>query len=110
MTAKAPKAKQPTRPRGKPAHQPTAQTIATVRAMVGVGYPHVVIARNIGISDVTLRLHYREVIDHAVEQMCAMVFANLHKISTTKNDNAGVQAGRYILACRAGWKETSRRL
>jgi hypothetical protein len=61
------KAKRPQRKRGKPMHVPTAQTIATVRAMCGVGYPQVVIARNIGISDVTLRAHYREVIDNAVE-------------------------------------------
>jgi hypothetical protein len=61
------KAKRPQRKRGKPMHVPTAQMIATVRAMCGVGYPQVVIARNIGISDVTLRAHYREVIDNAVE-------------------------------------------
>jgi len=109
MRAKAAtKAKRPQRKRGKPAHVPTAQTVATVKAMCSCGYSHAVIARCVGISDVTLRLHYRRELDHAVEAACAHVFANLLKIATTKDDNAGVQAARYILNCRAGWRETSR--
>jgi hypothetical protein len=39
--------------------------------------------------------------------MCARVFVNLVRTATTKNDNAGVQAGKFILSCRAGWRETS---
>jgi len=65
-------------------------------------------ARHIGVSEPTLRLYYRELIDNAVESACAHVFANLLKTATTKNDAAGVLAAKFILACRAGWKETSR--
>jgi hypothetical protein len=102
LKAKA-KAKQTQRKRGKPA------PLATVRAMAGVGYSQAVIARHIGVSEPTLRAHYRELLDNATESMCAMVYANLCKTATTKNDNAGVQAAKYILGCRApGWAERSR--
>jgi len=97
------------RKRGKPAHVPTHQSLGTVRAMAGVGYSQAVIARHIGVSEPTLRAHYRELLDNATESMCAMVYANLCKTATTKNDNAGVQAAKYILGCRApGSAERSR--
>lgn len=79
--------------------------MATVKAMSCAGYSQAVIARHIGVSEPTLRSHYRALLDNATETMCALVFANLCKTATTKNDHAGVQAARYILSCRANWRE-----
>ena len=103
MKAKA----KPKRNRGQQPHVPTVQTEATVKAMAGIGYSQGVIARHIGVSEPPLRAHYRQLLDNACEHMCALVLANLVKTATTKNDNAGVQAAKFILSCRAGWKETT---
>jgi len=82
---------------GQQPHIPTPQTLATVRAMSGVGYSQAVIARHIGISEPTLRLYYREEIDNATESMCARVFVNLVKAATTRTDMAAQQRN----VCRA---------
>jgi hypothetical protein len=93
--------------RGGPQHQPTQASLATVRAMAGVGYSQSVIAQRIGISEPTLRAHYREALDHSIQDVCSRVFANLVRTASTKNDAAGVLAAKFILSCRAGWKERS---
>jgi hypothetical protein len=94
---------------GQQPHEPTRESLATVKAMAGVGYSQMVIARHIGISEPTLRVHYRELLDNATESICALVFANLVKTATTKNDNASVQAAKVILAVRApAWVERTK--
>jgi hypothetical protein len=76
--------------------------------MAGVGYSQAVIARRINISEPTLRKVYREALDESVVDVCSRVFVNLVRAATTRTDQAGVNAARFILCCRAGWKETSR--
>jgi hypothetical protein len=105
---KAKTKRKPKRNPGQQPHVPTIQTKATVRAMAGVGYSQRVIARHIGVSEPTLRLYHRELIENSIESACAHVFANLVKTATTKNDAAGVLAAKFILSVRAGWKESSR--
>jgi hypothetical protein len=108
MKAKSKAPPQPKRHRGAPPHVPTHQTLATVKAMAGAGYSQAVIARHVGIAADTLRLHYREELDNSTERTCTNVFVNLVRIATTGRDNAAVQAGKFILSVRAGWKEASK--
>ena len=54
----------------------------------------------------TLRKCYRDALDHATIHLCARVARHLGKIAT--RGSAAVSARRYILGCKANWKDTSR--
>jgi hypothetical protein len=56
----------------------------------------------------TLRKCYRDVLDNGTIMLCARVARNLGKIASTGRGPAAGSAARYILGCKAGWKDTSR--
>jgi hypothetical protein len=71
------------------------------------GVPQVDIARAMQLDPKTLRKFYRESLDHGTIILCARVARNLGKIATTGRGAAAVSACRYILGCRANWKDTA---
>ncbi len=89
-------------------YAPTSQTQAMVVAMAVNGVPQADNAKAVGIDAKTLRKFYRDALDYATERLCARVTHNLGRIAATGNGSADVNACRYILSCKAGWKDTSR--
>lgn len=85
-------------------HKPTDEQRRTVQAMAGFGIPQDDIARVIGISSPTLRLHYREELDKGVTIANTAVAQNLYAKATGKGRES-VTAGIFWLKCRAGWSE-----
>jgi len=52
---------------GRPPHEPTDDTRAEVRKLASCGATQGLVARVLGISEPTLRKHYREELDLAIE-------------------------------------------
>ena len=94
------------RPRGRPQHQPTEQARKTVEAMAGFGVPQLDIARLIGVSPETLRLHYAEELDTGGIKANAAVAKNLFRIAQGTGREA-VTACIFWLKARAGWREAA---
>jgi hypothetical protein len=93
---------------GRPPHVPTPVSRRTVTLLASVGFNQQRIAANLEIDPVTLRLHYRRELDHSTEIMCANALVRLVKASSSGIGMASVKASIAILACRGGWKETSK--
>ena len=93
------------RSRGRPAHEPTAETKMLVKTLAAVGITHEDIASKIGISADTLTKHYdRELKDGRIDanaQIAKGLFEQARGGNTT--------AQMFWLKTRAGWKETDRR-
>ena len=61
------------------------------------------------LDEKTLRKHYAKELDLGTELMCAMVGQDLLRVALRPSGgHPTVGACRYILGCRAGWKDTSR--
>jgi hypothetical protein len=90
---------------GRPPHEPTVKSRATVKAMSAYGIPHVQIARVLDIHEQTLRLHYRDELDLGVIEANSKIAETLF--------NQGVRDGNtaaliWWTKSRMGWKETQR--
>jgi hypothetical protein len=92
---------------GRPPHQPDKEQRLAVRILASCGYPHKSIAAYIGITDETLRTHYRSELDYGSMRTIHDVARNMYVIAATGKGSAAVNAGKYWLGCRAGWKEAS---
>jgi hypothetical protein len=88
-------------------HRPTEQTRARVAAMVVNGVPQTDIAKAMKVDPKTLRKCYRESLDHGTVLLCAKVVRNLVRIATTGRGAAAVSACRFILGCKAGWRDST---
>jgi hypothetical protein len=89
------------------AHKPDKQSRDLVSALALNGVAQVRIAMHVGVSPVTLRKFYRDTLDLATESVCACVAKNLVRIASTGSGNATVQAAKYVLGCKAHWKDTT---
>jgi hypothetical protein len=89
---------------GRPPHQPTEAHRKEVKALASYGVPHEEIGRVIGISDRTLREHYRDELDLGTIKANAMVAQSLFK-KATGDGPAAVTAAIFWLKTRARWKE-----
>jgi len=90
---------------GKPLYQPTQADRATVQNLAAVGVPHAEIARCIGtrgISEPTLRKHFRRELDVSLNEVKALAMSGL--VKGLKNGEAWAVC--FTLKTRAGWKET----
>jgi hypothetical protein len=93
------------RPFQKPEYEPSIADRATVQNLAAMGATHKVIAKCIGtrgISEPTLRKHFRRELDVSATEVNAMAMASIVK---------GLRAGEawatcFYLKCRAGWRET----
>jgi transposase-like protein len=88
-------------------HHPTPETKAKVIGLSCNGVNQSRIALHLGVAEKTLRLHYREQLDFGVEALLSRVLANLATIACRGHGNAAVSAAKYLLSCRAGYRERS---
>jgi hypothetical protein len=90
---------------GQPPYEPTASDRATVKNLVVCGYTHEKIAKCIGpegISDKTLRKHFRRELEISKAEIDA--FATSQLFSLMRDKNLGALC--FYLKSRAGWQET----
>lgn len=93
--------------RGRPVYEPTPADRATVKNLAAVGgVPHSEIARCLGthgISEPTLRKHFRRELDISLNEVKALAMSGLvHGLKKGK-----AWAVTFTLKTRAGWRETS---
>ena len=88
---------------GRPAHSPDPQSRAFVEAGAMGGIPQDDLAAALGISDVTLRKHYREELDHGMTKANARVVQTAFQQATSGKSPAMTM---FWLKTRMGWKET----
>jgi predicted transcriptional regulator len=86
-------------------HTPNDKNRAMVVALVTNGATHDRIAEHLAISPKTLRKHYAEQLDFGTENLLAAVLGNLASIATKGHGMAAVQAAKYLLSCRGGYRE-----
>ena len=94
---KKPKAKR------RPPHKRTDEEAEVVRMMAAVGISQENIAKVIGIDIKTMTKYYREELDTAWIKANAKVGGAMYN----KAIGGDVQAQKYWMGCRAGWKETN---
>lgn len=89
------------------AHVPTEASRLRVQELAEV-FTEAEIARRLGISDRTLRKHYRAELDHAMEATASAVAANLKQFAMglKGTEKAQVTAAIFYLKVRCGWRET----
>jgi hypothetical protein len=83
---------------------PTDEQRATVRGMAAIGIEQANIARIMKIAPKTLRKHFREELDLAMDQANAAVGGAMFKAATTKGPGQ-VTAGIWWTKTRMGWRE-----
>src|ERR1700731_4996017 len=86
-------------------HTPNDKTRAQVVMLVTNGHQQDRIAEHLAISPKTLRRHYGEQLTFGCENLLASVLANLASIAIKGNGMASVQAAKYLLSCRGGYRE-----
>ena len=86
-------------------HQPTDASRKQVEALASFGVPHDDIARIVGISDVTLRRHYAEVLATAAVKANSMVAQSLFTRATKGDGASSVSAAIFWLKTRGRWRE-----
>lgn len=91
---------------GRPPHEPTEATRKQVETMAGFGVPAKDIGQTLGISDVTLRKHYRDEIDLGTIKANSAVAQSLYKKALGEGASS-VTAAIFWMKTRAGWKETT---
>ena len=88
---------------GRPSHEPTDETRLRVLRAVALGVTQDGTARLLSISIETLRKHYKDEIERSgdilVEEIAGAMYSK-----AIAGDTA---AQKYILGCRAGWKDTA---
>ena len=88
------------------AHDPNQTTGAMVQGMCAAGIPQAQIASACGLSEPTLRKHYRHQLDHGGILANALVAQSLFKKAIGDGPQSAASA-MFWLKCRAGWRETS---
>jgi hypothetical protein len=89
-------------------HHPDRRTRELVSALALNGVAQSRVALHVGISEPSLRKHYRQELDLATESVCARVAKNLVRIDSTGSGNAAVQAAKDVLGAKGGWKDVGR--
>lgn len=90
---------------GRPPHEPTEKSRATVKALSAYGIPQVQIARVLDIHEQTLRLYYRDELDLGAIEANAKVAETLYGQGVREGNTAALI---WWTKSRMGWKETSR--
>lgn len=92
------------KPNGRPPHAPTEQTREAVKALVVAGMVHDDIARIIGVSDETLRKHYRDELDTGLERAIGNVSNTLLQ-KALNGDTASIIFFLKVRGKKYGWSE-----
>lgn len=85
-------------------HVPTDEQRKLVKDLTGYGFIQADICSYIGISDETLRLHYREEIDHGAIEMNALVMDNAFS-KACDPDPRNNSMTIFWLKTRCGWRD-----
>lgn len=85
-------------------HKPTSEAKAAVRSLSGFGIPQGEIAQHLGITEPTLRKHYREDLDAGMTTANVQVIKSLFD-NATKFNNVAAQI--FWAKVRCGWSETT---
>ena len=93
--------------RGPAPFQPTEQQRKQVRMMAGMGIQQVNIGKIIGVSDETLRKHFRDELDTGTDMANMAVASNLYSIATSNKPGA-VPAAIFWMKTRGRWSETNK--
>ena len=88
--------------RGRPEHEPTDVTRATVKSLAAFGIPQDAIGRQIGVSENTLRKHYERELDMGLHEANAKMAQTLYK----KGLEGDTACMIFWLKTRARWNET----
>lgn len=87
---------------GRLAHEPTKETIATVRRLAALGVTYEDIASRLRISSDTLVKYYKETLEDARIDANSTIAGTLF----TQAKRGNMTAAIFWLKTRAGWKET----
>lgn len=85
-----------------PEHKPTSRNRKQAEALAGYGVPQEDIARLLGITEPTLRKHYRDDLDRGMAKANARIGQSLFRMASTGNVTAAI----FWAKTRMGWKET----
>jgi hypothetical protein len=89
---------------GRPEFEPTDDQRKVVKAMAAYGIPQFDIARVIGCSAPTLRLHFALELETGSTEATAQIAQTLFNIATGGGKDAA-GACMFWLRCRAGWRD-----
>lgn len=84
-------------------HKPTALTRELVKNLYAVGISIEKIANRMRIDAETVRKHYKEELDEALQNMNIIAMNRLYE----RVENGDYKSIMSWLKCRAGWKEAS---
>jgi hypothetical protein len=86
-------------------YKPDEKSSKQISLMAGIVLTHDQISKVIGISDETLRRHYKKELEISKSLLNTQVASNLFRIATSSEKGA-VAAAIFWMKTRAGWKET----
>lgn len=89
---------------GRPAHAPTDESRRQVEQLAAYGLKHDMIAKVVGISDVTLRAHYGHELEVGLARTLERVANSLVEKAVSDRPDA-VNAAKFFLQSQGGWKE-----
>jgi DNA-binding CsgD family transcriptional regulator len=87
---------------GRPPFVPTEKDSQIVLIMVGANIGQDKIAMALGISEATLRKHFKTEIRKGAAQVEAQLVANMMRLAGGK-DGTAFRANEFMLNCRFGW-------
>jgi DNA-binding NarL/FixJ family response regulator len=91
------------RKRGRPPHEATPELRQQIETMVGYGIPHAMIGRILGISERTIRNHYKQEIATGTAKANVQIAGFLFAAAKAGNITAQI----FWLKARAGWEEAA---
>jgi hypothetical protein len=89
---------------GRPQHEPNEKMRQQVKILAGVGVAHSDIGKVVGLSEPTLRRHYRAELQTGAIEANSKVAAALYNMATSQT-RPNVAAAIFWLKVRAGWAE-----
>jgi hypothetical protein len=87
---------------GRKQHEPDEATRLTVSLHAQVGTPQLIISKILGITQPTLRRHYRDELDLSLAIANAAMMGSLYNKGIKGNTLAAI----FWMKTRAGWSET----
>ena len=89
-------------------HVPTAETRRQVSLCMTMGMTQPQIGMLLGVTDDTIRKHYRDEIETGKSQMSMSIANNLFNIATDPDHKGTVTAAIFWLKAQAGWRDVVR--
>lgn len=80
------------------------------RELVAIGATNAYIAYELKITEEELEKYYKEELIHGLDDANVKVAMRLYSIATTGEDKVALQAIKYWLSIKAGWREPPKEL